>query len=382
MNLRQHALTCLATLGLLCGSASKADDTPQWQRVHLGSDGHHQYDFPLYASQNLSLQQSKVQEVIIVQHGIQRNGDDYFTSAMQLLKNSGRNADEILIIAPNFPGVPDKNKGFDHMPIWSVQGWSGGDNAVDGAGSENGLSSLTVLDDILLMLTNKTRYPALQKITVAGHSGGGQLVHRYAVLNHVDEQIRKSGMDLRYVIANPSSYLYFTPERPQGNGFKVYDLAVCPAYDDYRYGMQHMVPYAGTMNGIALFQRHLQRQVTYLAGTADNDPNHRVLDKSCGAEAEGPTRISRARGYWHYEFYLAGGQSLHMHQRYEVVGVGHNQELMFGSQCGTQLLFGSKVAPAAGAASCNVIAPGAGANKADDGTGNQVRSNDRDEDHD
>ena len=365
MHLQKVTFAILTTCALLLASAGMAQDTPHWQRLHLGFDNKNQYDFPVYANQNLSLPLPNVHEVIIVQHGIQRNGDDYFASAMQLLKNSGRNPNEILIIAPNFPGIPDKDKGFDNMPVWSVQGWTGGENAVKGVTSKDGLSSLTVLDDILLMLTNKKSYPALQKITIAGHSGGAQLVHRYAALNHVDEQLRQAGMDLQYVIANPSSYLYFTPQRPQGNGFATYDLALCPAFDDYRYGMQHMVPYAGTISGQDLFQRYLQRHVTYLAGTADNDPNHRVLDKSCGAEAEGSTRISRARGYWLYEYYLAGKQSLQMHQRYEVLGVGHNQEQMFGSQCGTQLLFGSKATTAAKAASCNQIAPGAISNNSD-----------------
>jgi len=360
MKLHPSAVATLIGVSLstaLLPGASAADEAPHWQRLHLGSDNQAQYDFPVYANQNLEQPQAEINEAIIIQHGIERNGDDYFASAMELLKASGRNQNEMLIIAPNFPGTPDKDKGFNNMPVWSVQGWIGGDNAVSGTIPGNSLSSLTVLDDILLMLADKKRYPHLQKITVAGHSGGGQLVHRYAVLNHVDEQVRHAGFDLRYLIANPSSYLYFTPERPQGNGFAPYDQALCPAYDDYRYGMQHMVPFAGATSWQELFQRHLQRQVTYLAGTADNDPNHRVLDKSCGAEAQGPTRITRAHGYWQYEHYLAREQSLKMHQRFEVIGVGHNQSQMFGSQCGTELLFGSKANTAANAAQCQAIAP-------------------------
>ena len=357
MNFIKTSLTALSTSMLLMCSTGFAGDAPQWQRLHLGHSANAQYDFPVYANRDLSQSLPSIKEVIVIQHGIQRNGDDYYTSAMELLKDSGRNPDEILIIAPNFPGVPDKTKGFDNMPVWSVQGWTGGENAVSGVYPASGLSSLTVLDDILLMLSDKARYPSLQKITVAGHSGGGQLVHRYAVLNHVDEKIRKAGLDLKYVIANPSSYLYFNAERPKDNGFAVYDQTVCPGYDDYRYGMQHMVPYAGIVDGDDLFRRYLQRQVIYLAGTADNDPNHRVLDKSCGAEAEGPTRISRARGYWKYEHYRAGELSLHMHQRYEVIGVGHNQGQMFGSQCGVRLLFGANGNASTNAAVCNAIAP-------------------------
>ncbi len=165
-----------------------------------------------------------------------------------------------------------------------------------------------MLDDLLAFVTDKTRLPQVARVTVAGHSGGAQIVHRYAVLNNVDEPIRARGIDLRYVVANPSSYLYFTPVRPagaDGRSFAPYDKAVCSDYDKYRYGMQDIVSYAKGTNGLSLYRRYAARQVTYLAGTDDNDPNHRVLDKACGTEAEGATRLQRARGYLRYERYLA-----------------------------------------------------------------------------
>lgn len=334
------------------GTAPQAA-APQWQRVRLGT-GASAYDFPLYANHPLDADLRGIREVIFVQHGLQRNGDDYFAAGAALLKQTGRNPDEVLLIAPNFPGTPDAAKGkhFDGMPIWSVQGWMSGEDAVNPPFS---VSSLQVLDDLVGMVTNKARFPAVTRVTVAGHSGGAQLVHRYAVLNNVDERIRAGGIDLRYVVANPSSYLYFTPERPRGKGFAPYDTAICADYDKYRYGMRDMVPYARGATGDALFRRYLQRQVTYLVGSEDNDPNHRVLDKACGAEAEGPTRLERARGYLRYAQHLAapmGSQRPPVrHQAFEVVGVGHNQHRMLGSQCGAKAVFGlAETANADGAA--------------------------------
>ncbi len=321
---------------------------PAWQRVHLGSGG--AYDFPVYANHPLDGDLRGIREVVFVQHGLQRNGNDYYAAGAELLKASGRNPDEILLVAPNFPGEPDAGKGFDRMPLWSVEGWLGGFNAVNAP--YTGLSSLQVLDDLIAFVTDPARLPNVRRVTVAGHSGGAQIVQRYAVLNNVDERIRARGVDLRYVVANPSSYLYFTPERPRGRGFASYDAGACPDYDHYKYGMVDMVPYAAGTDGKALFKRYAQRQVTYLVGSDDNDPNHRVLDKACGAEAEGPTRLDRARNYLRYERYLAGARTPLSHQAHEVIGVGHDQARMFGSRCGAQAVFGMPAAANATGAAC------------------------------
>lgn len=322
---------------------------PAWQRVHLGS-GAAAYDFPVYANHPLDGDLHGIRAVVFVQHGLQRNGNDYYAAGAELLKASGRNPDEILLIAPNFPGEPDAGKGFDGMPMWSVDGWLGGFNAVNAP--YTGLSSLQVLDDLIACVTDPARLPNVRRVTVAGHSGGAQIVHRYAVLNNVDERTRARGVDLRYVVANPSSYLYFTPERPRGRDFAPYDASACPDYDRYKYGMVDMVPYAAGMDGRTLFRRYAQRQVTYLVGSNDNAPNHRELDKTCGAEAEGPTRLDRARNYLRYEHYLAGAREPVRHQAHEVIGVGHDQARMFGSRCGAQAVFGLPAAANATGAAC------------------------------
>ncbi|CAJ0690038.1 hypothetical protein KOL96_14555 [Ralstonia wenshanensis] len=332
-------------------AAAPVDQKPQgpvWQRVHLGTDAG-AYDFPVYANHPLDGDLSSIREVVFVQHGLQRNGNDYYTAGADLLQASGRNPDEVLLIAPNFPGTPDEGKGFDGMPVWSVDGWIGGFNATNAPYTD--LSSLKVLDDLIGYVTDPARAPNVKRVTVAGHSGGGQIVQRYAVLNNVDEAIRKRGIDLQYVVANPSSYLYFTPERPRGKGFARYSTRVCPDYDHYKYGMVDMVPYAAGKTGRQLFNRYAQRHVTYLAGTSDNDPNHRVLDKLCGAEAEGPTRLDRARNYWRYERHMAGRRRIN-HQAHEVVGVGHDQAKMFGSRCGAQAVFGMPASANTTGAAC------------------------------
>ena len=310
----------------------------QWQRVELGAAGS-RYPFGIYSNRSWLGDMSSVSTVVFVFHGVGRNGDDYFAAAEKLLRASGKSNDEILLIAPNFFSRADASKHvIEGMPLWrGGKGWSGG---WDAANWPWPLSSFEPVDDMLTVLLDKTRFPGLQQITIAGHSGGGQVVHRYAVLNNMDEKVRAAGKRINYIIANPSSYLYFTGERPAGNGFALFNGQNCPGFDEYRYGMQQMVRYAGNANSETLFRRYAGRDVTYLLGTADNDPNHRSIDKSCMAKAGGASRLERGRNYIRYERHLAKTELILNRQAYEVIDVGHDHARMFGSKCGARLLFG------------------------------------------
>jgi hypothetical protein len=48
----------------------------------------------------------------------------------------------------------------------------------------------------------------MKTITFLGHGGGAQVVQRYAVLGR--ENPAKKRISVRYVVADPSSMLYFT----------------------------------------------------------------------------------------------------------------------------------------------------------------------------
>ena len=326
---------CIATL--LMGLSAASAQTSTWQGVSFGSDAQ-RYTFPIYASHDLKSDLSLIREIVVIIHGVQRNGDDYFAAGETLLKRSGRDPSEILLLVPNFPGVTDVAKGFDQMPLWGARGWSAG---LDAEINPFALSAFKVLDDLLLKVTEQKNLPNLTRVTLAGHSAGAQLVQRYAVLNQVDELIRARSMELRYVVANPSSFLYFTVQRPSEKTFKDFPVQQCPTFNDYRYGLHNVVAYSQGKTEQELFKRYAYRSVVYLMGGKDNDPDHKYLDKTCPANAQGPDRLSRAQAYVRYERFLAGRSNKINHLAYEVVGVGHNQAKMFGSNCGMQVLFQS-----------------------------------------
>jgi len=73
------------------------------------------------------------------------------------------------------------------------------------------INSFAAVDQVVQRLLSKKRYPNLQQITFLGHGGGGQFLHRYAVANTVDPS---PGVHFKYVVANPSTLLFLSEERP------------------------------------------------------------------------------------------------------------------------------------------------------------------------
>lgn len=332
----------------------------RWQTLELGKPGH-RYKMPVYANRDLAKDNLRgIKQVLIVIHGVKRDADHYYETAAALVaENEGRSRDT-LVLAPRFSGSIDS--GFGGMAAWRKASWEDGEDSIQAAGRPAPVSSFQVLDDLLRSLDDRKRLASLAGIVLAGHSGGAQLVHRYAVLNNIDGQLRRDGLTLRYVIANPSSYLYLTNERPRadGKGYAPYERGICPTYNQYKYGTDKLPAYGRDAEDSKLFVRYAARDVIYLLGGADNNPEHRLLDKACGAEAQGATRLARGTGYVLYEHVLAarGAKPVALrHNSFEVGGVGHDSKRMFGSICGVRALLGEAAQAGAAAAACDIIKP-------------------------
>lgn len=317
--------------------------TPHWQTLELGKSPR-AYPFAIYANKNLNKDSlGKIKRIIVIVHGVQRDADRYYETVAMLLANNPKLAGETLIIAPKFAGFADA--GFGNQPAWRRASWEDGEESVQATGRPAPISSFQVLDDLLLKLSDRKALPALNSIVLAGHSGGAQLVQRYAVLTMIDGPIRRGGIDLRYVVANPSSYLYLSDQRPRADGktYARYERGICPTYNQYKYGPEQLPTYSKDTEESKLFLRYAARNVTYLLGDADNNPEDRQMDKSCGAEAQGSTRLARGLGYVRYEMLRATQDPRPIplrHKGLEVMGVNHDHRAMFGSVCGAQALLG------------------------------------------
>ena len=262
----------------------------------------------------------------VVVHGLGRNATGYFAALQRARAAAGVPA---LLIAPHFLATTDA--GGDDLLRWRSGDWMGG---LPARGPVP-VSAFDVLDALLARLSDRTRFPALTDIVLIGHSAGAQLVQRYAAVGHG----AGAGLHVRYVVANPSSYLWFSPDRPDANGQPAAfaGAAACPTYNHWKFGLAGGLPPYVKDDPATLEVRYVGREIVYLLGAEDIDPHQRDLDRSCGGEAQGPYRL--ARGHAFQAMLQARHGALATQIVHEVPGVAHAGAGMLNSACGVAAMF-------------------------------------------
>lgn len=290
----------------------------------------------LLVSRDWSRPQPDITRAVITIHGKRRDAARYHAIAREALARamsvggpaSDRNT---LLVTPRFAGAGETDP---HILRWDDHGWMEGGLATLPAP----LGSFEAIDAVIAWLSDRTRFPALSIIVLVGHSAGGQFVQRYAVLGHGKARATQAGISVRYLVANPSSYSYFTPDRPiAGGGYAPFPANRCPRFDRWKYGMQALPAYAGDAQPAELERAYMHRRVIYLLGALDTDPELPALDTSCAAEAQGATHLERGQDFFRYLQVRHPGD---LHQALHVVpGVGHNPRGMLTSDCALATMF-------------------------------------------
>jgi hypothetical protein len=269
-----------------------------------------------------------VTSAVVVVHGSGRNAARYFKSMLRAAHAAGR-ASDTLVIAPWFKTAMDLPT--EREAVWSYGGWKRGAGAIRPAG----LSTFTVLDHLLTSLGDRSIFPNLRRLTLAGHSAGGQFTQRYAVFGTAPNTL--TALSVNYVVANPSSFLYFSEVRPSADGRFTVPSIGCSGFDAYKYGMARRRGYVAAMTTEQAIQNYLSRDVTLLSGDADVVDNGNE-DTSCAALLQGPNRTVRAANYFAYLQSLAPDVR---HRRIVIPGVAHDGRAMFGSPLAWPVLFGT-----------------------------------------
>ncbi len=266
-------------------SSSSSDDDYRLQNFPI--DGFNAVYYSnmgsIYPNETNAQKFANVEIVLVMVHGSGRNADDYLCAGMstaEAISNFGQSTNgnrtkllstndkhgKFLVIAPRFLADIDHEdrKLFPNTLYWWERGkdiplshtWRYGADAAntlpkrgDSKNQTGGISSYAVMDRLLEHIigskhskgkTTKLRrsleqredysFPNLKRIVVAGHSAGGQYVHRWSLLSSSpviwgeggdlgdkDSPVRTNAatvatnhrkVEMRMVVANPRSYCY------------------------------------------------------------------------------------------------------------------------------------------------------------------------------
>ena len=328
-------------------------------RMTVKIDSTSSRSIPYCSNYNVEGKNGSTIRAVIVIHGVDRNAVDYYHYVKNAAETAGA-LSETIIIAPQFllkkditaTAVknlivwPDDVTGFDRSEVWSRGDNSCKDESTCPGSGAGTISSYAVIDRILDKLSDRTLFPRLTRIIITGHSAGGQFVNRYAAGNQAEGKVAQKRISMRYVTANPSSYLYFNRERWDNKSDKPlfqYNVPTpeavddCPHYNEYRYGLEKLNPYMAAAGAWKIPLQYWQRKVVHLLGGADTDGPH--LDTSCEANFQGTFRLMRGYVYYNYLYHYFRTVSLPNQSLVTVPGVAHDGDQIFNSECGRMCLF-------------------------------------------
>lgn len=311
-------------------------------------------EMPFDVSLDWNRPQPQVVRAVVMFHGKGRDVDGYYRATLRAAERAGGDAAATsIVVAPQFLNDEDVRA---HSLPGNVLRWRQGTwESAEEADAPAAIGAFDVIDAIVAHLADPRLFPNLKTIVLAGHSGGGQAMQRYAIVGRAERVVAGTGIHLRYVIANPSSYFYFTDERPDFRGttpqnttlpaatfrFMTATGAGCRDFDHWRLGPvdvhEDYVRQSAAAGWQALEDAYAKKDVVYLLGTADVDPREKDLDVSCGGEMQGPNRFLRGQAYYAW---LQARHAADWNQRlWFVPDVAHSAGRMYTSECGVAALF-------------------------------------------
>ncbi len=272
------------------------------------------------------------------------SGSNVFNSCTELLAKYNRQQDNVIVLSPQF--LTNKqlgNNSEENLLYWNVRPFYGSKiSTIKSFDGDLRISAYHILEDIIANFCDKKIFPNLKRITILGHSAGGQLVNRFAASNTVEfDKARPQKIDIKYIVMNPSSYIYFSPKRSVGWSKKIFkipsdaQIANNPGYNNYAYGLNALYSYHRRKRLTPKKMRKLypQRKIIYLLGQKDCVPD-KSMSRHPSAMIQGRNRLERGKIYFGHlvdEF----GPKIRENQKVRIVkGVGHSGRGMILSIAG------------------------------------------------
>ena len=270
--------------------------------------------------------QNQIRRAVIVIHGTTRNPTWHFDSMIEGARIEQK-LNETLVLAPHFKKTRSKKA---EVAWYRENAWRSGDKSTL---NSYRISSFSVMDKIFERLADKRYFPNLHTIVLIGHSAGGQFSQRYAVGARAPNRIR-SDLRVKYVVANPSSYMYLNKMRWNESSRKFYEPRTWCRYNTYKYGMRKRNNYMDYYSKRELQNQYQDREVYYYLGTADVEKKY--LDESCAANYQGKNRYDRGLKYLlHLLRYFPQSD----HRIRFANGMGHDTVGMYLHPVGRRIVF-------------------------------------------
>lgn len=278
-------------------------------------------DFKFYSTYPLTEENAEwtdLKYAIIVVHGMNRDADNYFSYMATTLMQEEL-ADEVILISPSFK---INTEAIASEYFWSGNGWREGQN------SQNAekISSFGIIDAVAEQLANQTKFPALEKVVVTGHSSGALFTHLYAAANKAEPLYET--IEFNYIVANSQFFYYPDEQRIKESNNQLYTPGGCAGYTLWPMGFGSVPPYVSSFTQTEFNNQFKDRAVTYLLGNgSDADPTLNTTD--CTATLLGSSRFNR--GVNMFQYMELSYPSNHSQQKVIVNGIGHDGQAMFQS---------------------------------------------------
>lgn len=294
---------------------------------------------------------SNATRAVIVIHGADRTAVERFHDMEDAAALAGpTTVSNTIIFAPQFLHRADATGLTSDVLTWpdaSDYSWNSWKFGLDSNPGPNGvkLTSFKLIDLVVQVLLNRTTYPHLRDIVIAGQSAGGQFVNRYAAGNTIDPQAELAGIHMRYIVANPSAYLYMDDNRANPGSTTSFrrltsaERAACPEYNKYYLGLDTLRGYLLGVGATQIRDQFQQRDIRMQNGVLDNSPCAEGLDNSCGAKWQGRHRLERGLTYYNYISFYYGTDVHDTHTLDIMPGVGHGSYDAYTSNAGIRNLF-------------------------------------------
>ena len=293
-------------------------------------ENNNKLSIPVFTSHALESTNEELKRLIVVIHGAGLNARKSFDTGKKIVDAFEDSKDQYLVVAPQFlEGIEPEETG---LLFWGRQ-WRSGGVSISEELNEGlpTVSSYEVMDKLIRAVTENN--PNINLVIMLGHSAGGPFVARYAAINKSHDVLRKQGVSIHYVIANPSSYLYLdaTRYRFNSNGeilkHSIADLRSCQNYNNYKYGLKQPYGYAETIPKRTIIADFTTRSVFFLLGSEDKERSW-SLDKSCEVEVQGKNRYERGLLYQHHLNAFTKNGPHSEHHWMIIPGVGHDSDKM------------------------------------------------------